>query len=96
MGMKSPFLLKKGNPFLKLPMQIKLTSKGLVKGAWHVALAMSFFNKVNVNSHRILFINKIFILIPFFNFCSDLYQSLDDPTDEEYDMLDLAFGLTET
>jgi len=26
----------------------------------------------------------------------EYYNKLDDPTDEEYDMLDLAFGLTET
>lgn len=27
---------------------------------------------------------------------ADIYDSLEEPTDEEYDMLDLAFGLTET
>lgn len=27
---------------------------------------------------------------------SELYDKLNEPTDEEYDMLDLAFGLTET
>ena len=26
----------------------------------------------------------------------ELYDKLNEPTDEEYDMLDLAFGLTET
>ena len=26
----------------------------------------------------------------------ELYDKLDEPSDEEYDMLDLAFGLTET
>ncbi|OLY79643.1 Adrenodoxin-like protein 1, mitochondrial [Smittium mucronatum] len=26
----------------------------------------------------------------------ELYDQLEEPTDEEYDMLDLAFGLTET
>jgi hypothetical protein len=37
-------------------------------------------------------------LTSHFNFVQDVnyYNKLEDPTDEENDMLDLAFGLTET
>lgn len=47
-------------------------------------------------SASVLPINKSPVF--FLNFMQDVeqYNKLEDPTDEENDMLDLAFGLTET
>ena len=41
---------------------------------------------------------SIYKRVELLNFVQDLeqYNKLEDPTDEENDMLDLAFGLTET
>jgi ferredoxin len=87
-GKSIPVVGNEGESILEVAHKNKIDLEGACEGS----LACSTCHVILPKGTKTFL--PCFFLIDFF--IPELYDQLSEPTDEEYDMLDLAFGLTET